>query len=243
MADTKSDESSKSNLPMTHRVLAGDGYVLANQAQDSSHLLSDPIALNKALDTDGVLYLSGFLDRLTILSARQYILKLFESEGFLLPGSDRMSAIRNPETVQNAGPSLLRRQDIACAPPVMDVLEHSRLSELSRLLLNAESVRTTKYKWLRAVQRGLFTGLHIDRSYFQKENNKILTIWIPFGDIPIEQGTLLWCPGSHRDARYADVRLKYGSVDLGGDGTHSGWQSTWCEGLARGSTDMLRSEH
>eukprot|EP01083_Nonionella_stella_P237551 833224_1 len=84
MADTKSDESSKSNLPMTHRVLAGDGYVLANQAQDSSHLLSDPIALNKALDTDGVLYLSGFLDRLTILSARQYILKLFESEGFLL---------------------------------------------------------------------------------------------------------------------------------------------------------------
>ena len=49
------------------------------------------------------------------------------------------------------------------------------------------------------------------------------TAWIPFGDIPIGQGVLIWSPGSHTDERYKGVRETYGNVDLGGDGTHSGW--------------------
>ena len=49
---------------------------------------------------------------------------------------------------------------------------------------------TPAYKWLRAVGKLEFTGLHMDR-VFMGRSSRMLTAWIPLGDIPTAQGPIL----------------------------------------------------
>lgn len=51
---------------------------------------------------------------------------------------------------------------------------------------------TPAYKWLRAVGDQEFTGAHMDR-VFVGGAARMLTAWIPLGDVPVEQGSLLVC--------------------------------------------------
>ena len=51
-------------------------------------------------------------------------------------------------------------------------------------------VVTAGYKWLRAVGDQEFTGAHMDR-VFVGGAARMLTAWIPLGDVPVEQGSLL----------------------------------------------------
>ena len=79
---------------------------------------------------------------------------------------------------------------------------------------------TPKYKWLRAVAGGEFTGAHADRVFLRGGTPRFLTAWIPFGDVAIEDGALLIARGSHADPAFATVREAYverGAV--GADGT------------------------
>ena len=48
---------------------------------------------------------------------------------------------------------------------------------------------TPAYKWLRAVGDHEFTGLHMDRVFMGSA--RMLTAWIPIGEVPIAQGPIL----------------------------------------------------
>lgn len=83
---------------------------------------------------------------------------------------------------------------------------------------------TPKYKWLRAVAGGEFTGAHADRVFLRGGTPRFLTAWIPFGDVAIEDGALLIARGSHSDPAFATVREAYVERSaVGADGTRSGW--------------------
>ena len=43
------------------------------------------------------------------------------------------------------------------------------------------------------------------------------TTWIPFGDIPFEQGPLVLCVGSHKLPGFARIRETYGKMDVDRD--------------------------
>jgi len=69
--------------------------------------------------------------------------------------------------------------------------------------------KTISYKWLRGVEKNGYTGIHIDRVYLGGGSNQLHTVWIPLGDIPKEQGTLLICKGSHCHPGFSALREKY----------------------------------
>jgi hypothetical protein len=85
--------------------------------------------------------------------------------------------------------------------------------------------RTFDYKWLRAVGNERFTGCHYDVVYMGRGSERVHTAWIPLGDIPIEQGTLAVCAGSHSDPGFARLRETYGCHDVDRD-RGAGWFST-----------------
>ena len=39
-------------------------------------------------------------------------------------------------------------------------------------------------------------------------------MWIPLGDIPIEQGTLMVCPGTHISKNFSKLHQTYGKLDV-----------------------------
>lgn len=59
-----------------------------------------------------------------------------------------------------------------------------------------------------------FTGAHVDRVYMGRGTDKLCTIWTPFGDIPIEMGTLAVVEGSHKLPGFKKFHETYGSMDV-----------------------------
>ncbi|KAK9839538.1 hypothetical protein WJX81_008260 [Elliptochloris bilobata] len=112
-----------------------------------------------------------------------------------------------------------------CMLPIADVLEARAflLSELQRWQPQEAAV-TTRYKWLRAVSPGEFTGLHTDRVFVGGSSPRLLTAWVPLGDVNIQHGPPLVCRGSHR-LRAFDRLRGYAASRVGSDGTRSGWLS------------------
>ena len=45
----------------------------------------------------------------------------------------------------------------------------------------------------------------------------LMTCWIPFGDIPVEQGTLMVCPTTHKKNKFKTLQSAYGKLDVDRD--------------------------
>ena len=52
-----------------------------------------------------------------------------------------------------------------------------------------QEVTTFDHKWLRVMPYEKFTGCHVDSVYMSRGTQRLLTCWIPFGDIPVRKLT------------------------------------------------------
>lgn len=82
------------------------------------------------------------------------------------------------------------------------------------------------FKWLRAVPKGLHTGLHRDSFYTSYIHSKIITVWIAISDVEIERGALVVAEGSHSSPSWRPVHELYSNTPGSGDGTTEGWVAT-----------------
>lgn len=142
---------------------------------------------------------------------------------------------------------LLARQDVAARAEVRRVTECDALFDVAARVLFSDDgdaglskertkrtkrtssppsprlAMTTAYKWLRAVAGGEFTGVHTDRVFLGGGSGRLVTAWIPLGDVRVADGALMVAAGSHADATFAGVRRTYGASAAGADGANSGW--------------------
>lgn len=158
----------------------------------SAHLLGDARALNTRLEADGYLYLPGLLDRQEVLAARRYAVGILEADGCLEPGTDPMEAIARE------GLNLAFRPDLALGNEALHrCLYTGPLMEFYRTLFG-EEVLHFDFTWFRAVAPGRGTKPHCDLVYMGRgERQKLMTAWVPAGDVPVEVGGLMMLEGSH----------------------------------------------
>jgi hypothetical protein len=159
--------------------------------RDSTKLLrqNDFVALRTRLHQDGYLLIRGLLSRSAVVCAREACTAFLAAEGLL-----RTDAPLDDAAIRAGGSGVLlaKYQDtLVSLPQIRSVLESPRPFFDS---LFGEPSDTFPYKWLRAVATSEFTGAHIDSVYMGRGSRRLTTCWIPFGDIPVEQGTLLVCP-------------------------------------------------
>jgi len=48
-------------------------------------------------------------------------------------------------------------------------------------------------------------------------SQKLMTVWIPLGDVPVEDGALMVCPGTHLNDQYGELHNTYGELDVDRD--------------------------
>jgi hypothetical protein len=190
------------------------------ELEDSSDFRNDPAVLRERMADDGYLYLPGLLDRDTVLRARERIFEYMDEKGALVPGAPVIDGVMPKEgkTV-----NLLGNRQITHDSAVLDVLESEDLFGFFGELFDEPAV-TFSYKWLRAVGNERFTGSHYDVVYMGRGSERVHTVWIPFGDTPIEHGTLAICEGSHRLPGFQKLRETYGRMDVDRDNVQ-GWFS------------------
>ena len=123
----------------------------------------------------------------------------------------------------NNAPLMDNQEWIRKSISVIKVLEHQKLKSVTESVLNCSTI-TMPFKWLRAVETGLNTGLHSDAHYLGHISDNMVTVWIPMMDIPIGMGGMVVAPKSHYNELWRDVQLEYKAREKG-NGTTSGWIS------------------
>ena len=157
--------------------------------------------LRERFEEDGYLFLRGLLPQDAVLEARQRVLSRFEAERSI------------PELRRWA------RHD----PAVTAVIEHPSLFGLTTELLESPAM-TYSFKWMRVVGKAHGTGAHCDAVYMGRGSRHVRTVWIPFGDVPVEQGTLAVCEASHRLEAFRRIHETYGRLDVDRDRVaDTGW--------------------
>lgn len=188
--------------------------------EDSSPLLTDVPALQARMAEDGFLLLRGLIGREKVLTARETIFKYMESKQALTPDTPLLDGV-----MPKGGRSVFMegRKGISAHPDVMNVVESPELFNFFGQYFG-EPALSFNFKWLRAVGNEQYTGAHMDTVYMGRGSKRLHTVWIPFGDTAVEQGTLAMCVASNRLDEFAKIRQTYGRMDVDRDKTE-GWFS------------------
>lgn len=192
------------------------------ELRDSSDLLNNMSALRTRIKNDGYLLLRNFIDRKTVLNAREAIVNYLDENSALVKGEPMLEAVMplTGKEVRMTGQSIITHH-----PASLALFENSRLFDFFKLYFGEDAV-TYDYKWLRAVGNENFTGCHYDTVYMGRGSKNVHTVWIPIGEIPVKQGTLAICEGSHNLESFAPLRNTYGGLDVDRDMVSEGWFSS-----------------
>ncbi|MBI1338366.1 MAG: phytanoyl-CoA dioxygenase [Phycisphaera sp.] len=207
-------------VPFGNRVYEYPGDKLA-ELRDCNNLLGNRDALLARLGEDGYLLVRGLHDRQTVLDAAKVVIDELAKEGRTAPGTDPNDRIIGEK---KGGAFWGGRKGMTHHPRVRAVLEGKAIFDFLTTLLG-EPILTFDYKWLRAVGHDESTGAHYDVVYMGRGSSRLMTVWTPFVDVPIEQGSLAVIPGSNRLPGFAKLRETYGKLDVDRDRA-PGWFSS-----------------
>ncbi len=191
------------------------------ELRESSSLLGRTQELHARYEQDGYLFFRNLIDPAVVQKARERVLAYMEAKKVLEDGTPALEGVmpRGGRTV-----NLLGTNPVTSDSSVLAALEAPELFEFFERFYGEPAV-TFAYKWLRAVGNEKFTGSHFDVVYMGRGSRRVNTVWIPLGDLPIEQGTLAICEGSHRESGFKRLRETYGKLDVDRDKTE-GWFSS-----------------
>ncbi len=181
-------------------VLAKDKLIppaLLGELRDASPLLVRPSRLREAFDTDGYVLLRSVLPVDDVHAARA---EVFE----------RLAAVDEISQPAVAGIATGRSRRAECEPDLgpfwKSVSEGQRLravthgAALQRVAaaLFDEPVVGHDFVYLRAAAVGRSLDLHYDYPFFCRLHDRLVTSWIPLGDVPVSDGPIYVVEGSNR---------------------------------------------
>ncbi|GIP31506.1 phytanoyl-CoA dioxygenase family protein [Paenibacillus sp. J2TS4] len=196
------------------------GSKYLTELRSSNDIWEDTEALRARLAEDGYLLIRGFHDRERVLSARMDFLRKLQAMGRLDPHAPLEEGVISKENKGGMwGGSAEELQ--ADFPHFLEVVNHPSVMSFFDRLLGGKSM-TYDYKWPRAIAHGGNTGAHYDVVYMGRGTKNVYTMWTPFGDTPLELGTLAMCLGSQH---YDKIKQTYGEMDVDRDNVATGWFS------------------
>ncbi|MGQ0663921.1 MAG: phytanoyl-CoA dioxygenase family protein [Pseudomonadota bacterium] len=202
---------------------------LIGELKDSSDVLSHRPALRRRLAEDGYLLLRGGLDRDEVLAARREVFARLAEVG----------EVREP-AAEGIATGSSRRAEIGgelgafwrsvCEGPALRRLTHAgRLRRIAARVFGCP-VRPFDFLWLRAMAAERASPLHFDHVYMNRGTDRVLSAWVPLGDVPAGEGPLLVVEGSHR---FDDLIAAYRGHDVDRDPSRPGHLGRDAVGLAR----------
>ncbi len=167
---------------------------------DSTPLLADRAALRARVEEDGYLFLRGVLPAAPILRLRRVCLEEGRKAG-LIGGdssSDEATAVPGVGALKPDNPSWGALQArIKSHPEYLAVRDDPLLLRTLELLLGVRPIPNSN-DVIRVQPPGPGAFPHQDVSYAASPEKDIWTVWLPLGDVSIEQGPIAIWPGSHR---------------------------------------------
>ncbi|MBB4234247.1 phytanoyl-CoA dioxygenase family protein [Rhizobium esperanzae] len=171
-------------------------------------------AIRRRYLDDGYVWLKGLLPRANVIDFRRWVLEHLAMTGLVEPGSDLSLGIASTTAFDRSLAdrrlmSLVRSAAYEgfCAQPSLTCFMDDFLQGISYL---------HKRKIMRFVQPDTPTATpaHYDLVYLRGGTSRLVTAWIPIGDIPTEMGGLVYLEGSHTLGIRMEAEFQAASGDL-----------------------------
>ena len=154
----------------------------------------DVTTLRERMSDDGYLFLRGFWNHDRIRAVRDSLTSQLERLGFLQPGFPRNEARCIPgKDVGRAMGNPLDQHD----PALRELVFGKEVVSFFEKFLGGPA-RHFDFIWFRTKGSGQGSAIHCDLVYMGRGTPKVYTMWVPFGDVPLEMGGLLMLEGSHK---------------------------------------------
>ena len=220
---------------LTQHPLTSNGYTLSNAPERLGRLEpSDPALpladLKAQYRAQGYLWLKGFFPRNEVLDFRRRFFTAFGHTGLLKSGTDPAKGIYSgaPENKQQTNKILMEQARTAayesfCLQP--------RLWRFYDAFLDGPSY-LHKRKIIRYLTPGSAwaTPAHYDLIYLRGGTDRVVSSWIPLGDIPLEMGGLIYLEGSDRLGREMEAEFSRQNAELSPEERISAYNKNMAEG-------------
>ena len=165
------------------------------------------------LARDGYVLLRGALPRDAVLTARRDVLQRLAAVGEIAEPSEAALATGRSQRAA-LHPDLGAFWQQVCESPALRSVSHGlALADVSAAVLGCATV-PFDFLWLRTMAQGRASPLHFDHVYMNRGSQRLVTAWIPLGDVPLRAGPLVVVEGSHR---FEDLIARYRGVDVDRD--------------------------
>jgi Phytanoyl-CoA dioxygenase (PhyH) len=189
-------------------MITSNGYVLDESADRLGCL--EPVPDRDRDDRDamwarvrerGYLYLPGQLDADTVNRFREYYFSKLEPTGLLEPGTDPGLGVGAQGDVDRGLMREILFGDIVPGANYEALTAHPAIWGWFSWFFEDE-VFLHKRKIIRHIRPGesgigTATQAHYDLVYLREGSDRVLSMWIPLGDCPVEMGGLAYLEGSH----------------------------------------------
>ena len=189
-------------------MITSNGYMLDAAPERLGHLEPVPAderqdrdALWTRLRRDGYLYLTDHLSPEVVEAFREYYFSTLEGTGLTAPGSDPRLGVGAQGDLDRGRIREVLFGDIVPGPAYEALTAHPDIRDWFAWLLGG-TVHLHKRKIIRHIRPGeagigTATQAHYDVVYLREGSDRVLSMWIPLGDCPVEMGGLAYLEGSH----------------------------------------------
>ena len=177
------------------------------ELEAADDLLGDAAALVEALAERGHLLFRGLIDPEIVLAARREVLLKYAILGEI---DDRFPL---DDAVAGDGGGVRSANVRAFSESVRTGARYLAVTDAPEVLAVHEAllggpVRSFDMRWPRFVRPGEGCGFHCDGPYMNRGTSRIVSSWIPLGDVARSDGALMLLEDSHRSQRLHDGYLR-----------------------------------
>ncbi len=189
-------------------MITSNGYTLSETGDRLGYLEPVPAAqrddkaeLWSRIRRDGYLYLTDHLAPDLVNSFREYYFEKLTPTGLIEPGTDARVGVGAKGDIDRGMTRDILFGDIVPGREYEALTGHPDIRGWFSWFLE-DDVHLHKRKIIRHIRPGeagigTATQAHYDLVYLREGSDRVLSMWIPLGDIPVEMGGLTYLEGSH----------------------------------------------
>jgi hypothetical protein len=177
---------------------------------DSTPLLKTPEALRERFSGDGYVFFRGVLPPQVVSEAREEVAtRLYEVDELLAPPTRAIASGRSRRTAPDFNRANFW-ESVSNGTKIRHLSHGPAIRGVLRVLLDSEPL-AHDFLYLRAAARGRATGIHYDYPFFGRTSERVVTAWVPVGDVPVSDGPLVIIEGSNK---FSDLIAEMRQIDV-----------------------------
>lgn len=176
---------------------------------DSASLMVEPKRLRARFADHGFVFLRGVLPRDRVAVARREVFARLAAVDEIAPPPDAGIATGRSKRAEQAGDLGVFWKSVSEGAALRALTHGAALRRLAETLFGEPCV-AHDFIYLRAAAVGRSLDLHYDFPFFCRTHDRLVTSWVPLGDVPVTDGPIYVVEGSNR---FDDLLGKVGAQD------------------------------